>query len=238
MKNTVILCDFDGTIIKNDGCDTLMINHSVPEWETPGKKYLAGEISHAEMNEAFVKMLSAHKSDLVNTIKNKLQIRDGFKSFFKQIIDNNIIFIIISAGWDLYITETLNFIDFKYIHNSQMLIQHIEENHKEIPLITNRIVTNENSTSWRIDSPWLNEACQKSTPCKGKIAQALKEAKYNVIAIGNSETDVCMTEYADITFATGSLVSILNEQGNNFSSFETFDDISTQLFNKSGDKNV
>ena len=118
-----------------------------------------------------------------------------------------------------------------------MLISHIENKSVEIPLITNKVIPNNLPTKWQIDTPWLGHSCQKSTPCKGIIAQHLKDAGFKIIAIGNSETDICMTDLADLTFATGSLVNILNDKKHNFVKFEDFNDISNILFSIKDDTN-
>lgn len=228
-QKSVILCDFDGTIIENDGCDVLMENHSIPDWEEPGKKYLAKQITHAEMNSAFVSMLSGDKSELTKTIKNNIIIRNGFKTFIKNIAKKNITLVVISAGWDLYITETLNFLNFDYIVTTKVLIDHIKNKKNTVPLVTNQIISKEVPTKWQIQSPWLEHACQRSTPCKGVIAEQLKNAGFKIIAIGNSETDLCMTNLADLTFATGGLVSILKKQKQNHIEFENFNDVSSVL---------
>ena len=229
-KNTVILGDFDGTIIENDGCDILMENHSVPDWEEPGRNYLKKLISHAEMNDSFAKMLSANEAQLIKTIQKKIVIRKGFKKFVNLAKMNGVTLIVISAGWELYIINTLKFLNFKYIENNKMLLNHLRTNFSQIPLITNKIVTVGSTNQWRIESPWLEQACQLSTPCKGSIASFLKKNNYNVIVIGNSETDACMIDYADLTFATGSLIKYLKNSQKKFISFSIFDEISNILF--------
>jgi 2-hydroxy-3-keto-5-methylthiopentenyl-1-phosphate phosphatase len=229
MQKIVVFCDYDGTIIENDACDLLMERFSSPNWEEPGKKYLANQISHSEMNEAFARNIVATKGQLIDLVKSKIIIRDGFQEFYSKLQSLNATLVVISGGWELYISELLSEISFKYIESIDILVDHIISGKSEVSLVTNRLVNSFSESNWEILTPWGEHSCQKSTPCKGIILDAIKKLGYYTIAIGNSETDICMAEKADYVFATGSLPNQLRQRSIKHYPFTSFNQVSKGL---------
>lgn len=226
-RQSVILCDFDGTIIENDCIDTLLDKFGPVDWTDTGEKYLSGEITHLQMNKEFAKFMNATESEIRETLLEKIKIRTGFQRFYKAAKKAGIPLAVVSSGWDLYIATILHFLDFTFIKNLESLTVNLS-NSERVPLVSNK-VTSSQEKIWEIELPWAENSCQLSSPCKSIFVDHLQKENCEVICIGNSETDICMAEKADHVFATGSLPQHLEKKNIAYHQFDTFDQLIPKL---------
>jgi 2-hydroxy-3-keto-5-methylthiopentenyl-1-phosphate phosphatase len=224
-SKTIVLCDFDGTIIKDDGCDALMNQFAPKNWTDDGELYMAGKISHAEMNDRFVRNLKATRSEMDAVLKQEAVIREGFHDFHQYLQEKKIPLIVVSGGWDIYITSILDTLNFQFISKLDELNQYLEPTQTVVPLISNRVINHQTDRDWQVEQLWVDASCQLSCPCKAHFVDFLKNQGYQVITIGNSETDICMSEKADHVFATGSLKKHLQKKSIEYYPFETFSEL-------------
>lgn len=205
-SETAILCDFDGTIAIQDVTDTLLDHFANPNWTKIGECYLRGEISHAEMNSKFIKLINNSPQEIENFLEKKIQIREGFNELLSKCKDKGISFIIVSSGWDFYIKKILS--DFNLI-----FLEKIEDiynlNQKYTPVICNKIVYDPKNLHWKFIPRWLNLSCRLASPCKGKVATEIKKIGFNkVILIGNNEADFCMSKDTDQMYCINTLADL------------------------------
>lgn len=195
-------------------------------WTDDGELYLVGKITHGEMNNRFVANLSGIKTEMQQLAKQKAVIREGFTDFYQQLKKKSIPLVVISGGWDLYVTAILESFDLHFVTSLAALSLSLENAQTLVPLISNKVVSDISPQKWQIESIWADASCQLSTPCKAIFARHLKQSGYTVISIGNSETDICMAEIADHVFATGSLTKHLEMEQIKYYPFSTFYEVS------------
>jgi len=225
MKKTLILCDFDGTVTESDTTDMLLTNFANNKWEDIGKKYVNGNISHAEMNTKFAQMLNATPSEIDVALRQSMP-RGDFHQFITSLNFNKTEIIVVSSGWYYYIEKTLG--RYNPYRFSDLSSTHALEKFK-IPVISNDILYDKNIGTWNIQLLWEKYSCKLSSPCKGTILQAFRNNYDKIIAIGNSESDICMIEKADISFAFGTLQKICETQNIPCQNVKNFTEIKNQI---------
>ncbi|OGM11301.1 hypothetical protein A2Z22_05115 [Candidatus Woesebacteria bacterium RBG_16_34_12] len=223
MYKQLVLCDFDGTITIEDVTDEILKKFASRNWINIGQKYLRGEIYHSEMNKRFTEIVNVTPLVLRNYLRLNIHIRKNFYSFLKFLIKKGIPLVIISSGWDFYIREILSMkgmFFLKTINDLEVI------DYKHINIISNKIYFNNKLKGWGISFPWVNYSCKISSPCKGLIAEFLREkCADKIVTIGNSSTDLCMVENSDQVFCTGELTKICLERGIASKHFDSFKEL-------------
>lgn len=208
MKKTLILCDFDGTITEADTTDVLLNMYASGGWEGIGRSYVKGDIDHAQMNLKFAQLLNASPSQVDECVK-KIQPRDGFSTLISEMNYSNSSIIIVSSGWSYYIKRVLQKYEPYFLHDLNLRYQ---ENRKGVPIISNTFSFDKSKKKWKLELLWNKYSCHLSAPCKGAILQSFRKDFDEIIAIGNSESDICMIKKADIAFAFGTLQQICKNE--------------------------
>lgn len=219
----IILCDFDGTITQNDVTDEILNNYGNPRWIEIGKLYLKGKISHGKMNLCFAEMVKASPEEISNLIEKKIRFREGFSQIVDFAKEKRLRLLIVSSGWDFYIRRLLK-------QYNPVFIEHIDDlteiSNKYLPVISNTVEYDAKNYRWKLNLKWDYIKCTLSSPCKAKIALQLKKLGFKkVVVIGNSESDICMAEAADLAFSTGSLTNICNKKKITSKHFMNFGEI-------------
>lgn len=222
-----ILIDFDGTITKNDVTDDLLNRFGSPDWTVTGELYLQGKITHAQMNKKFAELLRASSYEIDNYLKKTVNVRKGFNEFIKFSRNNQLRVIVVSSGWDYYIRNILS--DYHPVFISD-IDQLTKLSNSSLPVISNKL--DFDGSKWKLTLKWDHLQCKLSSPCKAEIIKLLKSVgtKY-IISIGNSESDYCMAEMADIVFSTGSLTQICARNKINANHFNDFYDLMNIFMN-------
>ncbi len=225
MNDTIFFCDFDGTVTVQDVTDTLLNELGPEDWTDIGEKYLAGEITHAEMNAAFAKMMPREKKDIYRVLDEKIEKRKGFDSFVDRLTVEGHALVIISGGWNTYITRVLRHLSLDIISDFSDF-ERYDFRSGCIPVVANDIEYDATQDDWNVQLTWSDRSCRLTSPCKEQFLLN-KKGKFNkTVVVGNSESDICMSSVADVVYATGSLPRLLRERDIDFQKFTTFDEIS------------
>jgi len=219
----VILCDFDGTIADVDVCDVVMKKFSPDEFTYYGNLFDKGEISHDKMNEIFLNNLNVSPKKLSVFLKKNIRIREGFYEFVEYCIENNIVLIIVSTGWDFYIKKILGKVAIYFPGTPESVKMDIGK----LPVICNKINYINEKKSWDIFYQWKSEG--DFSPDKREIVLCLQKSFDKVFIIGDGSGDYGMALLAHRIFSINELTSFCKNKKLPYYEFGNFFDIMKNL---------
>ncbi|MDO8468249.1 MAG: HAD-IB family phosphatase [Candidatus Peribacter sp.] len=223
--NRVVLCDFDGTIAKQDVCDDIMGQFSCNDWRANGALFDRGFISQKQLHELFVSSLRVKPNALREFIRDRIELRNGFPLFFQTCREADITPVIVSSGWDIYIRELLREYPVRFPESLEQILSH---NRNQIAAVCNRLEFLEDDR-WQLVSQW-KETSRLSHPSKIHIAAWLKTKGVTEIAmVGDGSSDYELAHFADLVFARSSLSRHCAENGIPYIFYNTFREISSVL---------
>jgi len=104
---SIILCDFDGTITLEDTCEKILQRFVERNWQKYDLALEKGTISLHECMQVQFGMIKADKASIVEFVR-PVSLREGFVEFVKFCKTREIPLIIVSAGLDFVIESILN----------------------------------------------------------------------------------------------------------------------------------
>ena len=201
-KFNTIYCDFDGTITKKDAVNTFFEMYAPENWLESEQLWIDGKITSQENAIIQVGLLPEISQKQLDDYIKSIEIDDYFTEFVEYIKSKNIKLTILSDGFDLFITKTLERLNIK---GASVFANHlIYENNK-----------------FKIEFPYHNLACDVGAGmCKCK---RVTESKF--CYIGDGTSDLCIAKKADVLFATKKLDKYCNENAINHIPFKSFRNI-------------
>ena len=106
-KKILVQCDFDGTITEKDVSILLLDAFAEGDWRAVNKDYIDGKITVGKFNETAFGMVKASKETMLDYIKDRATIREGFQNFVAVCVEMGIRIVIVSNGLDFYIKKIL-----------------------------------------------------------------------------------------------------------------------------------
>ncbi|MGD8923230.1 MAG: HAD-IB family phosphatase [Candidatus Zixiibacteriota bacterium] len=212
-SQTLIFCDFDGTVARRDVGYNLFHRFSggrndelLPDWK-------AGRMTSREILEREAAMCHAPE-DEVYAFLDEFVINPGFVEFEQTCRDEGIPVVILSDGLDIYVNRILK----------RYELSHIPVHCNRGQLIENRIT---------VEFPYPLGSCGRCGNCKGdRIAEYRAdrpEDELFVIFVGDGMSDTCAIEQADLLLAKKDLARYCVEHGIDFISYDTFFDVARVL---------
>lgn len=201
----LIQCDFDGTITEKDASFFLLDAFAQGDWRRAFQEYKEHRITVGEFNTKAFAMVKENPTTLLEQIKGRVRVRNGFNELVNYCQSKGIRLVIVSNGLDLYIKAVLKDlgIDGIEVHAAQasfhpegMKVQYVGPEGKRL-------------------EDGFKEAYIKS----------FLELDYKVIYVGNGDSDFAPATYADYIFATSDLLSYCRENNLKHEPFEDFVDI-------------
>ncbi len=104
---TIVQCDFDGTITQEEQSFLLLDTFARGDWKQLLKDYREGKISVNYFNTKAFAMVKEDRQTLIDFVRSKVKIRDGFSELLACCHRNGFRFIIVSNGLDFYIRAIL-----------------------------------------------------------------------------------------------------------------------------------
>jgi 2,3-diketo-5-methylthio-1-phosphopentane phosphatase len=203
-----VLCDFDGTVTSQNVLNTLYSNFSssyrelIERWEK-------GEISTIDEIEGAFATVTADRFEM-ETLLNRIQIDEGFFSLYNHCKNCGYYLAIISDGLRWYIDYILD-------HNGI----------KGIDIYANEIHFTEDGIEFSY--PWF----EPSTPLRGtskrSIVESYQSKGYQVVFIGDGQSDIEVVGQADFLFASDYLLKYAQKQGIDVYEFNCLEDMLAQL---------
>ena len=104
-KLPIIFCDFDGTITERDVIVMIMEKFAPPEWTEIKAKILYERTMTLKdgVEKLFSLIESSKKTEIIDYIKEKVKLREGFVEFLDFCEKEKIEFNVLSAGLDFFI---------------------------------------------------------------------------------------------------------------------------------------
>lgn len=207
----LVLCDFDGTITKEDVGYDFLNRFTRKSWKDIDRDYVAGKIGSREAYARIAKLIVGTEEEMVDFICHHSTLDPYFKEFYKSCRDKGIDFKIVSDGFGLYINALLN-------HHSM----------SDIEYFANRIIFKSNNRI-EIEFPFYNPECGSCGNCKRMVLKRFRDQYDHIIFIGNGISDECIAEEADEVYAKDTLYSFCIEKGIPCWNYNSFSDIKKNL---------
>lgn len=188
----IFVCDFDGTINKFDIGNKITRSLLSPEqYNFIDKLYKERKITNFDIYEKYLaKLISKDGQGIKGIINKYLRETDGFREFANFVKNENYDLLILSDGFDIYISEFLK----KYS--------------LDIPYYANRLIKTEDG--YNIIFPNRTEDCNKCGTCKSKVLKKIKKDYSEIIYVGDGISDICPSEIVDVFFAKRSIFNKIN----------------------------
>jgi 2-hydroxy-3-keto-5-methylthiopentenyl-1-phosphate phosphatase len=199
---TLVQCDFDGTVTEKDASFFLLDAFAQGDWRRLLREYKEHRISVGQFNTAAFAMVKADEPALLEALKDKVKVRAGFQELVDYCLRKGFRFVIVSNGLDFYINAILKDLGLENIevhaaqssfHPEGMRVQYIGPDGK------------------RLEDGF-----------KEAYIRSFLKLGYRVIYMGNGDSDVAPARYAHHVFATGELQANCRENDLNCKPFESF----------------
>ena len=202
---TLVQCDFDGTITKEDISFILLDTFANGDWRQLLQEYQERKISIGRFNMVAFAMVKANRQSLLEVAMSTMRIRPGFHQLLDCCHRKGFRFVIVSNGLDFYIEEILRDIGISGIEvlAAQTLF------HPE-GLQTQYIGP---------DGSPLDE------DFKGTYVNSFLSQGYQIIYIGDGTSDISPSKQCHYVFATGDLATHYKQTNLECISFTNFNEV-------------
>jgi len=208
MKDTCILCDFDGTVTEKDGLYSFFVKHANEGWREIEKAWNENKISSKECLFKEFEAVPDLSPELIENHVKTVKLDPYFKDFLKFLSADKFDFYIVSDGADYFINKALE--------NSGIKGINIISNHFEF----------KNGSGFILDFPNDSKDCTNNAgTCKCSVLKKMKQKYKQVIYIGDGISDFCVSGRADILFAKKKLLNYCRGNNIKYIEFNTFKDI-------------
>ena len=191
VTKTLVQCDFDGTITRQDISFLLLDAFAGGDWRQLLAEYREDKISVNHFNTYAFAMLKADKQALLEFMRGKVAIRPGFHELLAYCQRRGFHFVVVSNGLDFYIEALLGDLG---VNNIEVF-----------------------AAETRFTPEGLK--VQYVGPDGSKLDRGFKEAYirlflgkgYRIVYIGNGASDIPSAQLAHHIFATGELLDYCKE---------------------------
>lgn len=213
-KKIAILCDFDGTVAREDVGNLLFKTFS-NGGDARGvvEKWRRGEISSRECLEREAEMARARRCDLDEFIQDR-RLDPYFKDFCDFAKKRGMEVVIVSDGLDYYIESML-----------------VRNGLGGIDFFANRLKFDDDIL--RLEFPHFDLLnCQDCACCKTHHLYRYRDEGYYIIYVGDGLSDACPCATADLVFAKGQLREFCEKTGINYVEFANFRDVEREVLER------
>ena len=205
-----IICDFDGTITREDTTDRVLNALAHPAWRDLEDQWVAGEINAAACMREQVALIGGSLADL-DEVLDGAELDPGFCHFVAWCERRGLPITVVSDGVDYFI--------------NRILVRH---GLGHLPVVANRLAGEPGS--WRLEQPWSRAGCAAgSGVCKCEAAGPWRPEVETVIFAGDGRSDFCVSARPAIVFAKGSLADHAAANGRAFLPYDNFHQITRSL---------
>lgn len=210
LKDSIIFCDFDGTVTIADSLGVLLEEFANSEWLDIEQVWRNGEIGSKECLTRQMDCIKNISSKQFDKFLESIKIDEYFNSFHDFIKNTGVDFYIVSDGFSLIIDKVLeknNIFGVNIISNELTL-----ENNRLIPSF-----------------PHENLECKvKNGNCKCQAIRNHAENK-QINYIGDGLSDACAVKNADIVFAKDDLAKYCKDKNIDYILYKDFSQIFSVL---------
>ncbi|HEY96124.1 MAG TPA: MtnX-like HAD-IB family phosphatase [Dehalococcoidia bacterium] len=185
-RKTLVQCDFDGTITIEDASFTILDAYIPGEWQSLFEKYQQGKMTVGEFNSTVFTMVKADKETLLEIIREKISVREGFRDLMEYCRLKDYRFVIVSNGLDFYIEDILGRNGFT-----------------DVEVHASNTIFGEGGLIVRHRGP---DGHHLDTDVKAAYTDYFRGQGYRIIYLGDGRSDVTPARKSHYIFATDSLV--------------------------------
>ena len=202
---TLVQCDFDGTITKEDVSLLILDAFAKGDWRQLLEEYKEGRISVGSFNTRAFFMVKEDKKTLQKFVKEKTRIRDGFQQLLSYCHRKGFRFVIISNGLEFYIKTILENLGIN-----------------DIEVFAARATFNRGGIKARYIGP---DGIEMQDGFKEAYVRRFLGNGYRIIYIGNGISDVHSAKLADHIFAIGPLLAHCRQTNLDCTPFSSLNDV-------------
>lgn len=211
--NSVIFCDFDGTITETDNIVKIMEKFAPNQAEQIKNDILNEEVSIQDgVKKLFSLLPSSQKSDIISFVLENAKIREGFEDFVSFTLEHRIPLYIVSGGIDFFLYPVLE----PYGPFEKVYCNHADFSGENIEIVY----------PYSCDE-WCS--AQGCGCCKPSIIRSLTDQNKEIIVIGDSITDLQAAKLAHHVFARDFLIKKCEQYHIPYKPFDNFHDIMGSL---------
>jgi 2,3-diketo-5-methylthio-1-phosphopentane phosphatase len=207
-RKLVFFIDFDGTISREDVCYKMVKTFAAHGWEELNSLWEKGVLSTVDCARRTLQLMSVDNREL-QAFFDEMGIDESFAGFVKWIKSKAFPLYILSDGYDNYIEILL------------------KKKRLQLPVYANHLEYQQEG--WQIQTPHLNEECQKCGVCKSGIIKRLISQENISVYVGDGYSDLCPAGICDIVFAKDRLAEYCEETGIKYFAFDDFNDIQRKI---------
>ncbi|OGN97937.1 MAG: hypothetical protein A2Z77_08835 [Chloroflexi bacterium RBG_13_51_36] len=207
--NSLVQCDFDGTVTETDISFLLLGAFAQGDWRRLLQDYKEHKISVGAFNTRAFAMVKADEHTLLQFLKGDLKVRAGFHELVNHCQERGFRLVIVSNGLDFYIRAILKDLGLGHLevyaaqaafHPEGMEVHYVGPDGR------------------RLDDGF-----------KEAYIESFLKPGYRVVYIGNGDSDIAPAKYAHHVFATGDLAVYGRERNLKYKPFETFLEVVREL---------
>lgn len=203
-KQAIVVCDFDGTITKEDSINGFLGKFADKKWLEVEDEWVNGRISTCDAMTSQFGMIENMTEEKLNEYFNSVELDDYFKEFCKVCKEKDIDIAVVSDGLKLFIDKIFE-------------INKIEN----LPVYSNKAEFVNNK--FQIEFPHKIDDCKnKSGTCKCKFVQDFKKDYNEIIYVGDGVSDYCVADKADVLFAKKRLMLYCKKEKIPFIEYDNF----------------
>jgi len=205
MTNTLLQCDFDGTLTQEDVSFLILERFAEGDWKSILRDYQGGKITVGEFNYRAFAMVKQNRAALEKLVREEARLRPGVHELVEYCHNNGIVIMIVSNGLDFYIETLLG-------HNG----------FGQIGIAAARTIFTPYGLDARYYDPDNHEMLNEF---KASYTHRFIEQGFRVLYAGNGPSDVPASRLAAHTFATESLLEYYQNQKLPHTPFQDLNDI-------------
>ena len=190
-SDTVVQCDFDGTVTYEDVGLKILEVFADGDWKSIFGRYQRGEIPVGRFNTDAFALVKNDKATLLRLVREETRIRDGFLRLVEYCRKRRFRLVIVSNGLDFYVKEAMNGLGLSGV---------------EVFAARTAFTADGINTFYTgPDGSVLTDGFKES------YARLFLNGGCRLVYIGNGPSDLAAARLADHVFATGSLLEQCQE---------------------------
>lgn len=208
---TIIVCDFDGTIVNVDTGELILSRFADGDWRALDELYHRNEMTSEEVIRRQFSMVKVSKASLIEAIQGTVLIRPGFDRLLRVCGRRRVPFFIVSYGLDFCIRR--------------FLVKASQRGYVRICAPRARVTPN------GISFTFPRRRLKGSVNMKEDLVRYLKGRGHRVLYVGDSTSDFPAAASADVRFAIkGSrLAEFCARNGIHCSQITSFDPVTASI---------
>jgi len=212
MSDTLVLCDFDGTITLQDTNHTIMNRYAGEAWIPVNLAWRRFEVSTETRVRQQYSLVRAPLDELVALVAREVGIDPGFPAFVEFCQTRAWGVHIVSDGFDRYIQRVLAKYDLGHL-----------------PFTSNKIFSRDGQIDFRFLQQDPCCPCGMCGNCKRFVVRQLRPPGGRIVFVGDGLSDRGAAEAADLVFAKGRLSDYCDREGIPFIEYKNFEDVQREL---------